>query len=401
MSTLPLRVIVLEDHAFQRSIAVNMLRQSGCAQVFGAADGAEALAILSRVGPVDIALCDLRMDGMDGLEFMREAGALRLVESIIICSSVSPDLRRHVGQIVSLSGLELLGDVGKPLKYEPLESILKNYLIRPVVTELAQKEIEPLSKDEVRRAMTAQEFTGYFQPKFNLKTGYVTAVEVLARWEHPTLGVLPPSFFLATLERCGLMDDLLFGILKKSLALHRLLKGARHSINFAFNLHASQLSNSQLVPSIKALLAEHNVPGTDLTFELTESGLLEISAANLDCLVRLRMMGCNLSIDDFGTGFSSLQRLCQLPFNELKIDAEFVRMLATEPRCEAVIRSTLALGKALGLAVVVEGIETEKQRLQLLELGCVEGQGYLQAKPMSGASLLCWMNDLRLAQNYR
>ena len=108
----------------------------------------------------------------------------------------------------------------------------------------------------------------------------------------------------------------------------------------------------------------------------------------LENLIRLRMMGCRLSIDDFGAGFSSLQRLCQLPFNEIKLDAEFVRGLNDEPRCRAVIGSTLALGSTLGMSVVVEGIETAEQHRELLELGCTQGQGYWHARPMDGADLL-------------
>jgi EAL domain-containing protein (putative c-di-GMP-specific phosphodiesterase class I) len=131
--------------------------------------------------------------------------------------------------------------------------------------------------------------------------------------------------------------------------------------------------------------------GASLTFELTESGLLEAPATSLESLVRLRMMGCRLSIDDFGAGFSSLQRLCQLPFNEIKLDAEFVRTLEHEPRCRAVISSTLALGEALGMSVVIEGIETEAQRQQLLALGCTQGQGYWYARPMSSEDLLQWL----------
>lgn len=110
------------------------------------------------------------------------------------------------------------------------------------------------------------------------------------------------------------------------------------------------------------------------------------------------MMGCQLSIDDFGAGFSSLQRLCQLPFNEIKLDAEFVRTFEDQPRCRAVISSTLALGDALGMSVVIEGVESEQQRQQLLALGCTQAQGYLFARPMSGPDLLHWLQVSAVAQ---
>lgn len=399
MTPRPPRVIVLEDHAFQRSIAVSMLRQMGCEQVYEAADGAEALSILQKVGQVDIALCDLQMDGMDGLEFTQAVGASGLVKSIIICSAVSADIRRAVGLIASLSGLELLGNIGKPLKYAELERILKIYAATAKTEAPPAATIELPTDAEVRAAISAQQFVAYYQPKFNLKTGEVKGVEVLARWQHPSRGVLAPSYFLPAVERCGLMDELLFAMLLQSMKLWSMLFNAHLSVNFALNLHTSQLSNVHLVPMINALLDQSSMPGSALTFELTESGLLDAPATSMDCLVRLRMMGCSLSIDDFGAGFSSLQRLCKLPFNEIKLDAEFVRRLKHEPRCEAVIRSTLALGEALGLSVVVEGIETEEQRQHLIELGCVEGQGYLCARPMDDLSFLSWLKSQQVEKH--
>lgn len=388
-----LRVIVLEDHAFQRSIAVNMLRQLGCKEVFEAADGAEALAVLQRVGPVDIALCDLKMEGTDGLEFMQKVKNSRLVDAIIISSSLPHDLRRTVGQIVPLLKLKLLGDVGKPLHYETLEKLLKKHLTAPPINTNLGSAIDHPSEAAVRYAIATNEFCSYFQPKFHLRTGEVNGVEVLARWAHPSRGVMSPAFFMPVLESSGLMDELLFQQIRQSLVLQRQAKKHGHSLNFAFNVQAAQLSNSNLVPQIKALLAEFSLPGSDLTFELTESGLLDVSNTNLESLFRLRMLGCSLSIDDFGAGFSSLQRLCQLPFNEIKLDGEFAQKFINDPSCRAVINNTVALGQSLGMSVVIEGIETDEQRLKLLELGCTQGQGYLYARPMSGANFLRWLDE--------
>lgn len=399
MPIYPLRVLVLEDHLFQRSVVVRMLRRLGCEHIFEAADGAEALAVLHRVGPVDIALCDLQMEGMDGLEFLQNVADSGLVGAIIISSSISADLRRTVKQIIAVLGLDLLGDAEKPLQYEVLEGLLKKCLAKPFVKKKPMPEIELPSEAEVRRAMAQKEFRAYFQPKFHLETGEVKGVEVLTRWQHPTRGLLSPIFFLPVLERGGLLDELLFEQLRQSLDLQGQAKRQGHSLDFAFNLHAMQLANSHLADQIKVLLAEFSLLGSSLTFELTESGLLEAPAVSLESLFRLRMMGCSLSIDDFGAGFSSLQRLCQLPFNEIKLDAEFVRPLVHEPRCRAVVSSTLALGKTLGMSVVVEGIETNEQRMMLLELGCTLGQGYLFARPMGGADLLQLLENLSVGED--
>ncbi|MDB6047350.1 MAG: hypothetical protein JWR17_96 [Pseudomonas sp.] len=158
-----------------------------------------------------------------------------------------------------------------------------------------------------------------------------------------------------------------------------------------------QLTNPELTSRIKTILSAHGTPGPSLTFELSGSGLLEAPATALESPVRLQMMGCRLSIDDLGAGFSSLQRLCQLPFNEIKLDGEFVRTLEHEPRCRAVISSTLTLGETLGMTVVIEGIGTEEQRQELVPLGCNQGQGYLRERPMSGADLLSWLDARRIS----
>ncbi|WP_073523174.1 EAL domain-containing response regulator [Pseudomonas fluorescens] len=387
-----LRVIVLEDHSFQRTIAVSMLQQLGCTAVFQAADGVEALAVLNKVGPVDIALCDLRMDGMDGLEFLQAVGHAGLVGSVIISSSLSEELRRTVRQIISLLDLELLGDIGKPLDEDALERLLKKHCSLPR-TGAPPEPLEVLPDEaEVRQALAAHELCAFFQPKFILETGEINGVEVLARWRHRSGKILPPPCFLPVLEQCGLLDELLCQQLHEGLALQQQLRAQGHDLNFAFNLHAVQLANGTLAAQIASLLGEYGARGSSLTFELTESGLLQAPETSLECLFRLQMMGCRLSIDDFGTGFSSLQRLSQLPFNEIKLDAGFIRALAQEPRSHAVISSTLALGETLGMTVVAEGIETDEQRQSLLNMGCTQGQGYWYAKPMSGGDLLRWLD---------
>ena len=401
MLTSSLRVIVLEDHPFLRAVAVNMLEQLGCAEVFQAAEGAEALAILNEVGPVDIALCDLCMEGMDGLEFLQAVGHSGLVGSVIICSSLSEDLRFTVRQIISLLSLELLGDLAKPLNYEELECLLKKHLSVPRI-EVVPEPPEHFPDDaQVCQAFLRGEMRAYFQPKFDLKTSQTTGVEVLARWPQATGKVLSPAYFIPVLERHGLLDELLFEQLHQSLALQQQLKAFGHELNFAFNLHAVQLSSSTLAAQVKTLLDAYGAVGSSLTFELTETGLLERSETSLECLFRLRMMGCRLSLDDFGAGFSSLQRLCQLPFNEIKLDAEFVQSLTLGVRSRAVITSTLALGETFGMSIVVEGIETDEQRRRLLEMGCTQGQGYWYARPMSGHALSQWAERSPIASSSR
>ena len=388
-----LRILILEDDSFQRAVAVRMFRSLGCHEVFEAADGSQALALLQQVGAVDIAVCDLQMEGVDGLAFLRRAGQSGQIGAVLLSSALSADLRRAAQQVIALLGLQLLGDVGKPLPAKELQALLDKYRGSCIRATSPDAVVPPACEDEVRQALALQQLQAWYQPKFDLRSGEVCGVEVLCRWMHPSKGVLPPALFIPVLERCGLMDELLFAQLDQALSLQEQARIQGYPLNMAFNLQTSQLANSQLTYTLKGILARHGTPGSRLTFELTENGLLQAPAASLENLVRLRMIGCRLSLDDFGAGFSSLQRLCQLPFNEIKLDGEFVRNLEHEPRCAAVIASTLALGNSLGMAVVVEGIETLDQLQRLLAMGCVEGQGYWFARPMSGQGLLHWLQQ--------
>ncbi|MFJ2388674.1 EAL domain-containing protein [Pseudomonas koreensis] len=152
----------------------------------------------------------------------------------------------------------------------------------------------------MRRALATQQLKAFYQPKFNLQTGEVCGVEVLARWVDPCRGVISPAAFLPTLERSGLMDQWLYAQMDQALHVQAQARHQVFALNMAFNLHASQLANPELASNIRQLLTRHGASGNAVTLEVTESGLLEAPTISLESLVRLRMMGCRLSIDDFG-----------------------------------------------------------------------------------------------------
>lgn len=389
MTTHPLHILVLEEHAFQRAVAVSLLQQLGH-NVVEAAHAADALAILERTGPVDVAVCDLSMDGLAFLQRAAEGGWLR---AVIVSGQQPCEISRALQQYVNLLGLRWLGHIDKPTMLNQLETLLHRYLHHQLIAPAVEPIAPSFSEADICEALETAQLQAYYQPKFNLLTQEMVGVEVLCRWQHPVHGLLSAACFMSALERCRLLDELLFAQMHQALTLQQQMRATGVTLNLAFNLQASQLATLGLSTKLKGIMAQYRAPTSSITFELTESGLLEASASSLECLVRLRMMGCNLSIDDFGTGFSSLQRLCQLPFNEIKLDAEFVRGLADDPRCRSVVSSTLALGESLGMNVVVEGIETREQQQQLLELDCRLGQGYVYARPMSGEQLGCWLGE--------
>ncbi|MBD2840478.1 EAL domain-containing response regulator [Pseudomonas sp. JM0905a] len=376
-----LRILVLEDEPFQRLIAITALRQLGLERIHEAADGAEALALLEACGGVDIVLCDMRMAGMDGAAFLRHASEAGVVRSVILSSEVGTEVRQAISAMTRCLGLQFLGDLGKPFDLDRAAALIERHTAESATTAAPRQTPDSPTLKDILRGLDQGEFEAWFQPKFHLDNETLQGAEVLARWRHPQHGVLAPSQFLPTMEAHDLIDRLFWQLFAQGLALQRDLARAGRHVNLAFNLQPRQLSDQGLVERIGTALGDAGLPGDGLTFELTETGLLEAPAASLECLVRLRLLGCGLAMDDFGAGYSSLDRLCELPFSQVKLDASFVHKLMNQPRTSAVISSAVALAESMDMTLVVEGVETPEQRDQLLALGCQVAQGYLFARP--------------------
>ncbi|MFL1552925.1 EAL domain-containing protein [Pseudomonas sp. D47] len=389
MSTL--RVLVLDDQPVQRRYIAILLAHLGCTRILEASEGCEALQLLELNGPVDIAFCDICMEGMDGITFLRRASQRHALKSVVIISSIALDLRQAISHMATLLGLRVLGQLCKPLQEQDVKRLASTYLDDNPHDGCPLHLPGETNEHQVLKALENNELEVFYQPKFDIRTLQVTSVEALARWNHPEHGILTPASFIPVLERYGLMDSLLYRQIDQCLTLRKEAFASKVSLTFAVNVNASQFANPQMSAHVALLLKRFNAPGSSLSFEMTETGTLDPGSISLENMVRLRMMGCGLSIDDFGGGYSSLQRLCSLPFNEIKIDAEFIRDLSSEPRSRAAISSVLSMAQELNIGVVIEGIETIEQRDILISLGCETGQGYLLAHPMPAHNLLPWL----------
>jgi len=221
----------------------------------------------------------------------------------------------------------------------------------------------------------------------DLGSGEVIAAEALTRWAHPHRGDLPPGDFLDSVERSGQLPAFAEAVLDQALVALALWRDAGFNLSVAVNVSPRSLLDHAFPEAVAARLAAYDVsPGT-LVIELTESVTLSQLEVVDQVLDRLRKLGVRLALDDFGTGYSSLATLARVPVHELKIDRSFVAEL-DQPTQAAVVRSTIELGRSLDLLVVAEGVETERQRTHLWELGCPTGQGHLFARPLPADRVL-------------
>ncbi len=248
---------------------------------------------------------------------------------------------------------------------------------------------------DLRHALARGELELYYQPKIHAPSGEITGVEALMRWNHPRRGMVSPGVFIPLAERYGLINELGRWVIDEAFRQTRVWRDAGLRMRVAINLSVHQLRQPDLAERFEEVLQRHQINPELITCEITESSAMEDTEVTIRVLRQLDLLGLQISIDDFGTGHSSLAYLRKLPAHELKIDRSFVLDLETSEDARKVASAVINLAKALDLKVVAEGVETEGQNRILREYGCDQLQGYLFAKPMSAKALALWaMHDV-------
>ncbi|MBI4783575.1 MAG: EAL domain-containing protein [Oscillatoriophycideae cyanobacterium NC_groundwater_1537_Pr4_S-0.65um_50_18] len=232
-------------------------------------------------------------------------------------------------------------------------------------------------------ALERNEMMVFYQPLIDLNSGQVTAMEALARWQHPTEGLISPAAFIPIAEANGLIVPIGEWVLRKACAQNRDWQLAGYApIRISVNLSARQFEQPNLVNIVSRILEETNLDAAYLELEVTESVLMVDMQRSIRTLEQLRALGVALALDDFGTGYSSLNYLKRFPVNMLKIDRSFVQDITSNPDSAAVTNAIIALAKSLRLSITAEGVETQEQLDYLHERGCHEGQGFYFSRPM-------------------
>ena len=390
-----LHFLVAQADTAQRRALVDMLGQLGASRVTDVPDGHLALQTLeSGVAPaVNIAIIDLALPGMDGLELIRKLGEIQAPARLVVTDAQPADLLFSVETLAQAYGVELLGVIARPVTAAKLKPLLDNYapLARP-----PRKPGGPrFTFQQIGIGLQKRQFEPFFQPKIELATGQVKGLEAFARWRHPEHGVLGPASFMEALEESGRIDFLDWSMIELSVERCRWFQEQGIPVPISLNIAPETLAHPAFVRQIVASLERHKVLPDYITFELPESSILNTNPDFIERLVRLRMMGFGLAIDDYGTGRSNLQLLARIPFTELKIDRSFVDGASKRRPLGTVLRSCLNLAHSLDRMSVAVGVETRQDWDFLQSLGCTYAQGYHIANPMEATAFPTWLADWR------
>ncbi|MCE8025856.1 MULTISPECIES: EAL domain-containing response regulator [Halomonadaceae] len=352
----------------------------------------------------DCVLIDLTMPGTDGLDIIRLMAKRECNANVILTSGADPRLLEAAARIATARGLRVIGHLTKPFPSRGLSQMLrqKGGAVPTTFGPVTQHTLE-LSFSILRQAIENCEFTLAYQPQVRCRDGQLAGFEALARWQHPD-GLIAPSRFIPAVERAGLMPEFTARMTEQALSWFRkaILSPptayadvvVQSPPTLSINISALNLTRPDFPDVMAKLCEKHSVDSSQVVLELTETAALDDPVLSLELLTRLRAQGFQLSIDDFGAGYSSMQQLVRLPFSEIKIDKAFVASALQSDTSRSVVKSIVELGHSLGLRSTAEGVEDEAT-LQFLDfVGCDLAQGYFIARPMAGEQLSDWLSSV-------
>ena len=377
------RALVVDDERVQRLIVAGTASKAGFI-VDSAASVEEARALLAQHA-FNVVVLDLSLRDNDGIELLRSLYTGGTDPVLVFMSGFDERVREASARLASALGLRVAGTLAKPLDLDRLVTLLGSLPERPHIA--APPNYADVTPDRIAAALTNGEIFCLYQPKISLRAGRMVGVEVLARWRTTSGDIIPPIAFIPVAEAAGLIERLTWVVLEQAGAALRDWHAIDPTLTMAVNFSPSSLNNLGMPASVIDLLDRYHLAPETVVVEVTESAVMADFVTAAEILTRLRIRGVKVSIDDFGTGHSSLLSLMRLPFSELKIDQSFVRSLLHDPESPKLVQAVLRMCEALGLSVVAEGVETQPVADALLALGCDVVQGYLFDRPLSYTDL--------------
>ncbi len=383
------KVLIIDDDQFQIDLFSVQLARHGVAEVIGFLTGFEALRYLAaNKFDYPLLFLDLNMPEMDGVEFVRKLVETAYTGALALVSGEDCRVIDSVAKLASAHQLDVVGILAKPVNNEALSTTIASWQAHHLKRHQIDGKL--YGAEEIRQALDEHQTINHYQPKVSLADGKLCGVEALVRWQHPTDGLVFPNQIIGPAEQYGLIDELTTIVLIEALEQHQRWSRQGLICPVAVNLSMDSLVRLEFPNFVQDQLSRLGIRTENLVLEITESRLPQNMTLPLDILTRLRIKRIALSIDDFGTGHSSLAQLRDLPFNELKLDRSFVHGAANNATQGAIVEANIRMAKQLSIKVVGEGIEDASDWKFLRDLNCDLGQGYFIAKPMPGTEVADW-----------
>jgi len=383
------KILILEDHPLAQQALATLLKSLGHTNIFAAANYDGIIQLVEQEQKFDILICTITAPQAPELKLLREINKHGNIESVLLINEASAEISVAVRQFAQLCGHTILDELRRPFSKSDLQIALRKFPTKQKANTQTTTFEMPAAKD-IARAAHKKQFIPYFQPKVNLQTMEVVGAEILMRWNHPSLGILGPAYFIDIAKRFGHLEAMTLSILEQ--AMHFIAtQNLSDNFKLAVNIDASHLSKPDFHKKLEHLLNINNFSAEKIILEITETAPFKSPADCLANLIKIRMLGFGVSVDDFGAGLSSLQRICEVPCTEIKLDMSFIKNLAHNGRNRSAVASMVKLSQEWGVQLVAEGIETEEQLHLLQDLNCRIGQGYFFSPPLSGRNVVKWI----------
>lgn len=386
---------IVDDDSFMLILLKEMLLKLGVMRVETSTSTQWVLEQIAtdRYVP-DVMLLDLNMPDMDGLAYIRALASVNYQGYLAFISGADVSILRASVKLAKFHGFNVLGYLHKPVEPLELSALLYDWRSSqfgdgPQAPLLKSKKY---SSEDLSEALRNGDIINYYQPKVELTSGQIRGVEALARWKHPVDGIIGPDTFIPLAEQHGLIDELTRQVvLNASTDICRWRLSKLPCSPVAINISMESLGTAEFMSELCSQIDEATVTPKELSFEITESRLLEDTRNPLEILARLRLHHFDVSLDDFGTGYATFSHLADFPFTELKVDRRFVHNGSKDRRIKKFYRACINIAGEFGLNVVAEGVENREDWDFVRAFGGNYAQGFFIARPMPVESLNDWV----------
>ncbi len=382
-------VLIIDDDPILRAISQSYFAAIGTQSIFVAGNGRQALQVVSdQAGSIDFILCDLNMPELDGVELLRHLKECGYRGAIGIVSGEDMSVIETARDLAKSYNLNIAGTVQKPLDKSTFDALIARASRR--LDDLAGKPVFEVTAAKLSAAISAGQIIPHYQPKIALRTGAICSVEALARWQHPTAGLVGPDLFIPYAELNGLIGAITDCIVRQVIGDAVQWSNAGIKIRFAINIAPDALEKRDFPDRLERQIADAGLEPKRFTFEITERSELQKSPLAMEVVARLRLKGFDISIDDFGTGSANIDQLRNFPYSELKIDRSFVQGAKDDRFARACLKASAVFARELSMRLVAEGVSNQAEWELVAEENVDEVQGFLIARPMPAAEFADW-----------